>query len=227
VLRGFSRVRIQGGDAARAGDFAQCVGATDVISEGSGTVLIGGMPAARRLDACVHGGRIMEGAATVLIGGPAVSPPGLAEIVANAKEIDRLRRRQAERRKARKNADDYLKQQAKEKAKGDGRKLAEDQAKKAIGEVVKKILEKSFGETPGLPPGASDFTEQEAEGARKAREWRDRLDQGIARDEERIRQLEKENADRAAGKPVTKVPPHPDLDKPIPGPEKGQGEEGT
>src|SRR5262245_9360081 len=83
VLRGFTRVRIQGGDAARAGDFAQCVGATDVISEGSGTVLIGGMPAARRLDACVHGGRIMEGAATVLIGGPAVSPPGLAEIVAN------------------------------------------------------------------------------------------------------------------------------------------------
>jgi uncharacterized Zn-binding protein involved in type VI secretion len=55
--------------AARATDKAVCVGPTDVIAKGSGTVLIGKLPAARLGDLSAHGGVIVAGAPTVLIGG--------------------------------------------------------------------------------------------------------------------------------------------------------------
>ena len=55
---------------ARLGDMAVCTGPPDVIVKGSVQVLIGGMPAARVLDNCAHGGIITgPGAPTVLIGG--------------------------------------------------------------------------------------------------------------------------------------------------------------
>lgn len=56
--------------AARAGDTALCKVATDVIVKGSGTVIIGGMPAARILDLCHHEGHTLGGASEVFIGGP-------------------------------------------------------------------------------------------------------------------------------------------------------------
>jgi uncharacterized Zn-binding protein involved in type VI secretion len=55
--------------AARATDQAVCVGPTDLIAKGSGTVLIGKLPAARLGDSMAHGGVIVAGAPTVLIGG--------------------------------------------------------------------------------------------------------------------------------------------------------------
>jgi uncharacterized Zn-binding protein involved in type VI secretion len=55
--------------AAVVGDMALCVGPPDTISAGSGTVKIGGKPAARMGDACAHGGKIVLGFPTVMIGG--------------------------------------------------------------------------------------------------------------------------------------------------------------
>ncbi|MEX0970435.1 MAG: PAAR domain-containing protein [Paracoccaceae bacterium] len=55
--------------AARATDMCTCVGPPDVIAKGSGTVMIGSMPAARMGDSTAHGGTIVVGAPTVLIGG--------------------------------------------------------------------------------------------------------------------------------------------------------------
>lgn len=54
---------------ARVGDLAICAGPTDVIVKGSGTVLVGGRPAARVGDLTAHGGVIVVGCPTVLIGG--------------------------------------------------------------------------------------------------------------------------------------------------------------
>jgi uncharacterized Zn-binding protein involved in type VI secretion len=48
---------------------AVCVGPPDTIVQGSATVLIGGLPAARLGDATAHGGTIALGMPTVLIGG--------------------------------------------------------------------------------------------------------------------------------------------------------------
>jgi uncharacterized Zn-binding protein involved in type VI secretion len=47
---------------------AVCTGPPDTIAAGSGTVLIGGMPAARMGDSTAHGGTIILGCFTVLIG---------------------------------------------------------------------------------------------------------------------------------------------------------------
>ena len=55
--------------AATATSMAVCVGPPDLVAKGSATVLIGGLPAARMLDTCGHGGTIILGAPTVLIGG--------------------------------------------------------------------------------------------------------------------------------------------------------------
>jgi len=46
-----------------------CVGPPDVITKGSGTVLVGGLPAARMGDMTAHGGSIVMGCPTVMIGG--------------------------------------------------------------------------------------------------------------------------------------------------------------
>ncbi len=51
------------------GDKATCVGPPDAIVQGSGSVLIGSMPAARMGDLTAHGGVIILGCPTVLIGG--------------------------------------------------------------------------------------------------------------------------------------------------------------
>jgi len=50
-------------------DMCVCVGPPDTIVKGSGTVLVGGKPAARIGDSCAHGGAIALGAPTVIIGG--------------------------------------------------------------------------------------------------------------------------------------------------------------
>ena len=65
---GCQTVLIGAKPAARAGDLASCVGATDVIASGCNTVLIGGKPAARMGEPTNHGGKITEGFSTVLIG---------------------------------------------------------------------------------------------------------------------------------------------------------------
>jgi hypothetical protein len=54
---------------ARILDKAKCVPSVDVIVEGSATVIIGGMPAARVGDKTAHGGKIVQGCDTVEIGG--------------------------------------------------------------------------------------------------------------------------------------------------------------
>lgn len=74
--------------AARISDLAVCVGPPDMIVQGSATVLINSLPAARIGDKTIHGGVIVMGWPTVLIGdagatgggsGGAV-PGGLADI---------------------------------------------------------------------------------------------------------------------------------------------------
>ena len=59
---------IGGLPAARVGDPALCIGPTDVIVQGSFSVLIGGQMAARMGDMTAHGGVIVVGEPTVLIG---------------------------------------------------------------------------------------------------------------------------------------------------------------
>lgn len=65
---GCPTVLIGGLPAARKTDLAACVGGIDVIKQGAGTVLIGGQPAARLGDETEHGGKLVTGFATVLIG---------------------------------------------------------------------------------------------------------------------------------------------------------------
>ena len=65
---------------ARMSDLVTCVGPPDVIIKGSATVLVMGLPAARVLDTCAHGGVIILGCFTVLIGdggapAAAMTPP--------------------------------------------------------------------------------------------------------------------------------------------------------
>ncbi len=55
--------------AAVMGDNCVCVGPPDSIVKGSGTVMIGGKPAARLGDTTAHGGAIMAGCPNVMIGG--------------------------------------------------------------------------------------------------------------------------------------------------------------
>lgn len=54
---------------AVVGDMCVCVGPPDTIAKGSGTVMVGGKPAARLGDTTAHGGSIVLGAPTVIIGG--------------------------------------------------------------------------------------------------------------------------------------------------------------
>lgn len=68
VLAGFPQVLIGGQPAARVGDACTCVGPPDVIAQGSMTVTIGFLPAARLGDLTAHGGSIIMGFPQVLIG---------------------------------------------------------------------------------------------------------------------------------------------------------------
>lgn len=65
---GCSTVLIGGQPAARRMDKATCVGFTDLITKGSETVIIGNLQAARFGDTTAHGGVIVSGCPTVLIG---------------------------------------------------------------------------------------------------------------------------------------------------------------
>ena len=58
---------------ARVTDLLTCVGPPDVIQQGSATVVVVQMPAARITDPTVHGGVIVTGCPTVIIGGPAAA----------------------------------------------------------------------------------------------------------------------------------------------------------
>jgi len=58
---------------ARISDMATCVGPPDVITQGSSTVTVIGLFAARQTDQTAHGGLIIIGWPTVLIGGPVFS----------------------------------------------------------------------------------------------------------------------------------------------------------
>src|SRR5262249_28473761 len=60
---------------ARLSDLAICIGPCDAIAQGSTTVLVHGLPAARLEDATSHGGVIVKGLPSVLIGGPAFTLP--------------------------------------------------------------------------------------------------------------------------------------------------------
>ena len=66
---GAPTVLISSMPAATATSMCVCVGPPDLIAAGSGTVLLGGLPAARMGDQTAHGGTIVLGAPTVLIGG--------------------------------------------------------------------------------------------------------------------------------------------------------------
>ena len=61
--------------AARVKDMAVCVGPPDPIVEGSPTVLIGNLMAARMGDPTAHGGTILAGCPTVIIGDAGVGGP--------------------------------------------------------------------------------------------------------------------------------------------------------
>ena len=69
IIMGSGNVLIGGLPAARKGDKLICVGPPDTINSGSGSVKINGKPAARMGDRTAHGGRIVVGNPTVLIGG--------------------------------------------------------------------------------------------------------------------------------------------------------------
>ncbi|MCK8521382.1 PAAR domain-containing protein [Aquimarina sp. D1M17] len=68
VSQGSATVLIAGMPAARVGDMCTCVGPPDTILAGSTTVMIEGKPAARLGDSTAHGGTIVVGAPNVLIG---------------------------------------------------------------------------------------------------------------------------------------------------------------
>ena len=68
LLPAVTNVLICGKPAANIATLATCAGPPDRIIKGSSTVMIGGLPAARRGDATLHGGTITQGCPTVLIG---------------------------------------------------------------------------------------------------------------------------------------------------------------
>jgi uncharacterized Zn-binding protein involved in type VI secretion len=68
VIAGEGTVIIGFQPAARVGDSAKCVPATDSIAAGEPTVIIGYKDAARKGDPTNHGGVIVKGCPTVIIG---------------------------------------------------------------------------------------------------------------------------------------------------------------
>ncbi len=207
VTLGFTKVLIEIKAAARAGDLARCAGATDVIQQGSATVLIGGMPVASLSEKTVHGGVLVTGAATVFVGGPVVTPPqiefivkNVAEIEKNRLEIARLDERLMKRQKRMDRLDEYLKI------------YDEPPALKVINRILKATKPKS-----GLPAGATDFSEEEARTTQDSIRERKELGRAMARDQARMKQLEKETAARERGQTVTPSAPDPELETPVKG----------
>ncbi len=74
VADGSATVRIGGMPAARVGDRSTCQGAIDTVAQGASTVLIEGRPAARAGDRSTHNGVIVAGCPTVVIGNQPFSP---------------------------------------------------------------------------------------------------------------------------------------------------------
>jgi uncharacterized Zn-binding protein involved in type VI secretion len=72
---GSPTVRIGGLPAARVGDQGTCNGAVDTIVQGSPTVFIENRPAARAGDKCAHAGIIAMGCPTVIIGNEGAPSP--------------------------------------------------------------------------------------------------------------------------------------------------------
>ena len=68
IVMGSGNVLIGSLPAARKGDKLICVGPPDTINAGSSSVLINGKPAARMGDGTAHGGKIIVGTPTVMIG---------------------------------------------------------------------------------------------------------------------------------------------------------------
>jgi uncharacterized Zn-binding protein involved in type VI secretion len=68
IISGSPNVIICGNQAATVSSFAVCNGPLDQITQGSATVFINGLPAARQGDASAHGGTIVQGCPTVSIG---------------------------------------------------------------------------------------------------------------------------------------------------------------
>lgn len=68
IQQGSPTVQIGGLPAARVGDLAGCNGPPDAVVVGTPTVLIDHMPAARQGDPTAHGGVVATGCSSVLIG---------------------------------------------------------------------------------------------------------------------------------------------------------------
>lgn len=74
---GHPTVLIGGRPAATVTNMCTCVGPPDVITQGSASVFINNLPAARLGDMTAHGGSIVMGELTVLIGGMPIVTTGL------------------------------------------------------------------------------------------------------------------------------------------------------
>lgn len=180
LLSPTSRVRINGRDAARAGDGTQCRVGTDVIATGSGTVKIGSMPAARNDDTTSHGGILELGSANVKIGGPSVAAPGIRVLIENAGEIAKLRERIRVRKE---------KLEALDRALHPGPKPR-----------WKEFAEQGLKERDIGPRDYWSEPEGIERGKIKQRKEVDDIGPRVARDEARIKDLEAENEARRAGK---------------------------
>ena len=150
--------------SARGGDIALCRVELDVIVEGSGSVWIGGMPAARLHEACLHGGRVVQGAREVFIGGPTIAPPNIDRIIKNVKEINELRRKLEEQAERLEKLNRYLKGPP---------KLSPEE--KIVMRLLKKLARPRIPGVPPPPPGQDDMSEEEAREAERASEEREGL----------------------------------------------------
>jgi uncharacterized Zn-binding protein involved in type VI secretion len=176
LKRGAPDVLVEDSPAARGGDIAPCSIATDVVIEGSGTVLIGNMPAARRQEACLHGGDVKTGAAEVFIGGPAVAPPNIDRIVEIVRELDRLRQDGRDRDERVKKLDEYIKGPPEQSP-----------VMKEIDKIIKRSIK-----PPGTAPDHDDFTSEEAKTKKDAWDEREKHREDAKRDQQRIDELERE-----------------------------------
>lgn len=80
VVSASTNVITGGKPQARVTDKCICNGPPDMIVQGSATVLVNGLPAARLGDATTHGGVIIAGLPTVLIGDWAGAGGGPADL---------------------------------------------------------------------------------------------------------------------------------------------------
>ena len=184
MLIGAGSVEIEKQRAVRAGDTAKCENATDVITQGSGTVKMCGMPAARLGEVTAHGGQIITGAATVMIGGPTVTPPGMDQIVKNVAKIDELRRQIEKRGERVAHLEEAIRQ-------------VEHPKKYTPGEeFFIRLLEKEVGRhEPRMPPGVAKWQEREnlERGLQKMKQELEDLKEKDRFDEKEIQRLEQEN----------------------------------